>query len=151
MSFLPAIATAMGASAGTVATMGTVGSVLSTVGTVVGAVGAIQGGKADASAAQFNADAARREAASKEAAQRAQAQRQLGSIRAGVSKSGATMEGTPLAVLSESAANAEIDALNTQYSGQREAALYESRGRNARTAGYLRAGTSLLTGAGRYL
>ena len=50
-----------------------------------------------------------------------------------------------------SAANAEIDALNTRYSGQREAALYESRGRNARTAGYLRAGTSLLTGASRYL
>ena len=52
------------------------------------------------------------------------AQRQIGSIRAGVSKSGATMAGTPLAVLSESAANAEIDALNTRYSGQREAALY---------------------------
>ena len=151
MAFLPAIATAMGASAGTVATMGTVGSVLSTVGTVVGAVGAIQGGRAEARSAQFNADSARQEAASREAAQRTAAQRQLGSIRAGVSKSGATMEGTPLAVLSESAANAEIDALNTRYSGQREAALYESRGRNARTAGYLRAGTSLLTGASRYL
>ena len=150
MAFLPAIATARGASAGTVATMGTVGSVLSTVGTVVGAVGAIQGGRAEASSAQFNADAARREAASREAAQRAQAQRALGSIRAGVSKSGATMEGTPLAVLSESAANAEIDALNTRYSGQREAALYESRGRNAKTAGYMRAGTSLLSSAGRY-
>ena len=127
MSFLPAIATGLAV------------------------VGAIQGGKAEASAAQFNADAARREAASREAAQRTAAQRQLGSIRAGVSKSGATMEGTPLAVLSESAANAEIDALNTRYSGQREAALYESRGQNARTAGYLRAGTSLLTGASRYL
>lgn len=151
MAFLPAIATAMGASAGTVATLGKVGGVLGAVGTAVSVVGALSQGKAESSAAQFNADAARREAASRENAQRTAAQRQLGSIRAGVSKSGATMEGTPLAVLSESAANAEIDALNTRYSGQREAALYEARGRNARTAGYMRAGTSLLTGASRYL
>jgi hypothetical protein len=126
------------------------GTTLGTVGTAVGALGAIGAGKAEASSAQYNAESARREAESRENAQRTAAQRQLGSIRAGVSKSGATMAGTPLAVLSESAANAEIDALNTRYSGQREAALYESRGRNARTAGYVRAGTSLLTGAGRY-
>ena len=150
MAFLPAIATAMGASAGTVATMGTVGSVLGAVGTGISVIGAIQGGKAEASSAQFNAQSARMEAESRENAQRAQAKQQLGAIRAGVSKSGATMEGTPLAVLSESAANAEIDALNTRYSGQREAALYESRGRNAKTAGYMRAGTSLLSSAGRY-
>ncbi len=150
MAFLPAIATAMGASAGTVATMGTVGSVLSGVGTVIGAVGAIQGGKAEQSAANFNAASAAQEAQARENAQRTAAQRQLGAIRAGVSKSGARMEGTPLAVLSESAANAEIDALNTRYSGQRESALYTARGQNARTAGYLRAGTSLLSSAGKY-
>ena len=123
---------------------------LQIAGTAASVIGAIQGGKAEASSAQFNADSARQEAASREAAQRTAAHRQLGAIRAGVSKSGATMEGTPLAVLSESAANAEIDALNTRYSGQREAALYEARGRNAKTAGYMRAGTSLLSSAGRY-
>ena len=127
MSFLPAIATGLAV------------------------VGAIQGGKAEGAAADFNAQSAAQEAQARENAQRTAAQRQLGSIRAGVSKSGATMEGTPLAVLSESAANAEIDALNTRYSGQRESALYSARGQNARTAGYLRAGTSLLTGASRYL
>ena len=159
MAFLPALALGSAATATTAATAGLfgaggafgLGATLSTLGTAASVFGAIGQGKADASASQFNADAARQESASREAAQRAAAQRQLGSIRAGVSKSGATMEGTPLAVLSESAANAEIDALNTRYSGQREAALYESRGRNARTAGYLRAGTSLLTGASRYL
>ena len=158
MSFLPALAFGVEAGAGVAATTGlfgaggsfALGTTLSTVGTAVGALGAIQGGKAEASSAQFNADSARQEAASREAAQRSAAQRQLGSIRAGVSKSGATMEGTPLAVLSESAANAEIDALNTRYSGQREAALYEARGKNARTAGYMRAGTSLLSSAGKY-
>ena len=126
------------------------GMEIALLGSIVGAVGAIQGGNAENSAAQFNAQSARMEAESRENAQRAQAKQQLGSIRAGVSKSGATMEGTPLAVLSESAANAEIDALNTRYSGQREAALYEARGRNAKTAGYMRAGTSLLSSAGRY-
>jgi hypothetical protein len=150
MSFLPAIATAMGASASTAATLGTVGGVLGAVGTAVSVVGAIQGGKAEQSAADFNAASARQEAQARENAQRTAAQRQLGSIRAGVSKSGARMEGTPLAVLSESAANAEIDALNTRYSGQRESALYTARGQNARTAGYLRAGTSLLSGVGKY-
>jgi len=123
---------------------------LQIAGTAASVIGAIQGGKAENSAAQFNADSARAEAQARETAQRTAAQRQLGSIRAGVSKSGATMEGTPLAVLSESAANAEIDALNTRYSGQREAALYEARGRNAKTAGYMRAGTSLLSSAGKY-
>ena len=126
------------------------GMEIALLGSIVGAVGAIQGGKAENSAAQFNAQSARMEAESRENAQRAQAKQQLGAIRAGVSKSGATMEGTPLAVLSESAANAEIDALNTRYSGQREAALYEARGKNARTAGYMRAGTSLLSSAGKY-
>lgn len=150
MAFLPALATAMGASASTAATLGTVGSIAGAVGTGISVIGAIQGGKAESQAAQYNADSARAEAQARENAQRAQAQRQLGMIRANVSKSGATMEGTPLAVLSESAANAEIDALNTRYSGQRESALYSARGQNARTAGYMRAGTSLLSSAGKY-
>jgi hypothetical protein len=158
MAFLPALLFGSAATATTAATTGlfgaggsfALGTTLGTVGTGLGVIGAIQGGKAEAGAAQYNADAARAEAQSRETAQRAAAQRQLASIRAGVAKSGAMMAGTPLAVLSESAANAEIDALNTRYSGQREAALYESRGRNARTAGYLRAGTSLLSSAGKY-
>ncbi len=164
MAFLPALALGTAATAATATTAAAaattglfgaggafaLGTTLSTVGTAVGALGALGAGKAENSAAQFNADSARMEAQARETAQRTAAQRQLGSIRAGVSKSGATMEGTPLAVLSESAANAEIDALNTRYSGQREAALYEARGKNARTAGYMRAGTSLLSSAGKY-
>lgn len=159
MAFLPALALGSAATATTAATAGlfgaggsfALGTTLGTLGAGLSVAGALGAGKADASANQFNADAARRESESRENAQRTAAQRQLASIRAGVSKSGATMEGTPLMVLSESAANAEIDALNTRYSGQREAALYDSRARNARTAGYMRAGTSLLTGASRYL
>ncbi len=158
MSFLPALAFGTAATSTAVATTGlfgaggsfALGTTLGTVGTAVGALGAIRGGRAEQNAAYFNAQAATQEARARENAQRTQAQRQLASIRAGVAKSGATMEGTPLAVLSESAANAEIDALNTRYSGQRESALYTARGQNARTAGYMRAGTSLLSSAGKY-
>lgn len=151
MAFVPAIAVALGASASTAATIGTVASVAGAVGTVASAIGAMQAGKAEAGAANYNAEMARRDASSKEAAQRMGAQRQLSNIRASVGKSGATMAGTPLMVLAESAANAEIDALNTRYSGAAESNLQMSRAKNARTAGNLRAGTSLLSGMSRIL
>ena len=134
MSFLPVMALSQ-----------TVG----VLGTVASAFGAIQQGKAEQNAANYNAAAARADAASREAAQRTQAQRQLSGIRANVAKSGATMAGTPLMVLAESASNAEIDALNTRRSGAIESDIYTARGRNARTAGNLRAGTSLLSGMSR--
>lgn len=126
-----------------------VGTALSSIGTAVGTLGALQSSRADATASDMNAASARAEAASKENAQRIAAQRQLGSIRANISKSGATMAGTPLMVLAESAANAEIDALNTQYNGQRESALYSSRASNTRRAGSIRAGASLLSSASK--
>lgn len=131
--------------------LGSAGSVIGTIGTVVSAVGAMNAGKAESNAATYNAEMARRDASSKEAAQRVQQQRQLSNIRASVGKSGATMAGTPLMVLAESAANAEIDALNTRYSGVAESNLQMSRAKNARTAGNLRAGTSLLSGMSRIL
>ena len=62
MAFLPALATAMGASASTAATLGTVGSIAGAVGTGLSVIGAIQGGKAESKASQYNADAARAEA-----------------------------------------------------------------------------------------
>ena len=42
MAFLPALATAMGASASTAATLGTVGSIAGAVGTGISVIGAIQ-------------------------------------------------------------------------------------------------------------
>ena len=123
--------------------------ILMAMGTAVSAMGAIQSGKADQSAANYNAQAAQQDTASKEAAQRVNAQRQLAGIRANISKSGATSAGTPLMVLDESASNAEIDALNTRRTGIVESNIYTARGRNASTAGNLRAGTSLLSGMSR--
>lgn len=118
--------------------------------TVGSALSARAEGKAEAAAAQYNAESSRQEAASRERVQRAESMRRLGAIRSQIGKSGATSAGTPLAVLAESAANAEIDALNTRYTGMREQALYGASARNARTMGNLRAGTSLLSGFGKF-
>lgn len=125
------------------------GTALGTAGTALGALGAIGQGRAADKAASYNASLAEAEAASRERAQREAARRQIGSIRAGIGKSGATSAGTPLMVLAESAANAEIDALNTRYGGTTQAGIYRAGGADARRAGTIRAGTSLLTGFGQ--
>lgn len=127
---------------GTAATVG---------GTVLQAGAARSAGKAEAAAAEFNARNAQMEAQSRESAQRAESERRLGTIRAQIGKSGATSAGTPLMVLAESAANAEIDALNTRYTGMRESALYRAQGANAKRQGNIAAGTSLLSGFGKIL
>lgn len=158
MAFLAPLAFGTAATAGgaaaTAGLFGTAGSfalapTLMTIGTGMGVLGAVRAGQAASMAGQYNAETARMEGAAKEAAQRQQAGRQLGAIRAGISKSGATMEGTPLMVLAESAANAEIDALNTRFSTGREATLSTLRGQEGRRAAYWSAGTSLLTGLSR--
>lgn len=125
------------------------GTALSSLGTALSVGSALGQGKAAESAAEFNARQVEIEASSKERAQRSLAQRQIGSIRANIGKSGVTSAGTPLAVLAESAANAEIDALNTRTTGQSQASLYRASGANARRQGNLMAGTSLLSGAGK--
>lgn len=119
---------------------------LMAAGTAVQTIGAIQQGRSEQAAANYNAQAAQMDAAAKEAAQRNDAARQQGALRASLAKSGASMEGTPLMVMAESAANAELDALNTRITGQRESTLYRMRGSNAATASRWQAGTSLLTG-----
>jgi hypothetical protein len=106
-------------------------------------------GKAENAAAQFNAQTAEQEAASKATLIRSQAARQIGATRAQIGKSGATTAGTPLMVLAESAANAEIDALNATYTGARQAALYRAGGANAKSQGRVAAGTALLNNAAR--
>ena len=84
----------------------------------------------------------------------------LSAQRAGWAKAGVEMAGTPLIVEAETITEADLDALAIRYAGtveqgqimaqvaaqRQEAALQKMAGRAARTAGYLGAGTSLLTG-----
>lgn len=123
---------------------------LAAAGGVMSAVGSIQQGKAAQQAGEYNAQSALLEGQSRENAQRAAAERNMGTIRANIGKSGATTAGTPLMVLAESAANAEIDALNTRYTATRQADVYRAGGANARKQGNIMAGTSLLQAAGKF-
>lgn len=119
-------------------------------GAAVGAYSSIQQGKAAQKAGEYNAQAALMEAKSRENAQRAESYRRIGTIRANIGKSGATTAGTPLMVLAESAANAEIDALNTEWTANRQADVYRAGGANARKQGNIMAGTSLLQSFGKF-
>lgn len=131
-------------------TAGTLASAAAIGGTLAAADSARQQGKAAQRAGEYNAQSALMEAKSRESAQRADSQRSLARIRANIGKSGATSAGTPLLVLAESAANAEIDALNTRFTASRQADVYRAGGANARTQGNIMAGTSLLQGAGKF-
>ncbi len=129
------------------------------------AIGSLQAGQANAAVANFNAGvarqnaaAARQEAAADEIAQRKEGVLRLGAIRAAYGASGVVgNEGSPLDVLANSAATAELDALNIRYKGERRALGFEQtasldsmRAKTARTAGLAGAGAAILTGASKF-
>lgn len=135
--------------------------ILAGVGSVFSAIGAMQQGKAASAAANYNASISERNAqietmqASEDAERsRRASRRRIGAMRAAYGASGVTMEGSPLDVLEDSFAEGELDALTIQYQGRMaaenhrgEAVLSRMQGKAAKKAGFIRAGTSLLTGA----
>jgi len=134
---------------------------------VVGTVGAISTGISQGRAARYNAQvaennaqAARQAAAFEADAERRRQIRLFGAQRAAYGKAGVTMEGTPLDVVGDTAAEAELDLLAIRYQGelgynrgQSEASLQRYAGRSARMSSYYDAGSSILKGvsAGRGL
>ena len=135
------------------------------IGTGMSAYGQIQQGKSQAAQAEYNAKLAKRNAkAAKENAvyearqKRRGTARLIGKQRALYAKAGVTMEGSPLDVLQETAAQGEMDALmiergyaqqETAYKSQ--AKLAKMRARNYKQQGYLAAGSTLLTGGGQMM
>ena len=74
--------------------------------------------------------------------------------RASYAKSGVTMEGSPLEVLADTQAQADLDEMIIRHGGEVSANAYKMEGmfarragRSAETAGYIGAGSSLLAGA----
>jgi hypothetical protein len=130
----------------------------------VSAVGAlVQGGQAKAMAdynakvAENDARAAELQAGYEEERFRDRAGKLRSAQRAAVAKSGIDLEGSPLAVMEETALEAEMDALSIRQQGSVEAARARSRaaldrmeGKAAKTASYFRAASSLLNGASAY-
>jgi hypothetical protein len=99
-------------------------------GGILRSYGTLQEGYANASAAEYNANLAEQSAEVElargieiERRVRVQGRKALGDMRANYSASGVTMEGSPLEVLEESAANAELDALNVKYESESKAAM----------------------------
>ncbi len=116
-------------------------------------------------AAKFNADIARNQAIANQQAAEVQAQqretqtrRLLASQRAAAGASGITTEGSPLAVMQESAAQGAYEAGLTRAGGAYqaealfgEAGIQKHYGNQAGAAGPIRAGTTLLSGTGSAL
>lgn len=131
---------------------------------------AYEEGKAQAKIAEYNAQVQDREAQAIEQRTQIQqrreaqaAERQMGSLRAKLGASGAvTTAGTPLLLQTTQASESELQNLMIGFEGATEASrargvasqyrmegqMAKARGKSARTAGYLGAGTTLLTGFG---
>lgn len=128
---------------------------------LVSAFGQFESGQASEQAYEFNAKIAEQNAAQtrlasaqEERMSRIQARKEIGSMRAAYGASGVTMEGSPMEVLAESVAMAELDALNIRHAGemrargyQMEAASSRFSGASARTAARIGAVSSLMKGA----
>jgi len=125
------------------------------------AIGEIQEAQQRAEAEEFNADVSRQQADMIKARGRLDIMRQKktaialrGTQEALYSKSGVVLTGSPLMVIEESAANAELDILLTEFNvfaeesrARSEAMEREMRAKAERRIGYIRAGKTLLTTA----
>lgn len=152
---------------------------LATIATsALGAYSAVQAGNAQSASYQSqsqaanynatiqkqNADVAHQQANAREEAQRRQARQQLGKMRAAIAQSGTGLEGSNADIYGQSAANAELDALNIRYEGdleargllaQSELSKYDARvakmnASTSKTSGYLGAGAAILGGVTSY-
>ena len=121
---------------------------LAIFGSLLGAAGDLKEGAAARSAAEGSARRTIFDAYSAEELFRRRVDRQQSTTRTAIAKSGITASGTPLNVLAESAANAEIDALNSRYEAFNEAASLRRAGKEAQKASYIKAGSRLLSSFG---
>lgn len=131
--------------------------------TAVSAIGSVAQGNAAAAAANYNAKVAVQQgnmaaanAYTEAEMKRRETARRIGQTAAAIGASGFTTQGTPLDVLSETAALGEIDAqtivingVNTARGYANDARLERMRGQNAQATGYLNAAGTLLGGAGK--
>jgi hypothetical protein len=143
--------------------MATVGAVAAGLSGIVGAVGAVSSGKAQANAAEFNADVARQQAEQERTASRQEAEdfrreqsRLFARRRAVMGGSGVdTSTGSPLLASEDFASEAELGAKRIQAGGElratrlsQQASLFGAEASNARTGGFMRAGSLLIGSAG---
>ena len=118
---------------------------------VFGAVSSINGGKAAKRAAAVAAARERKLARERERVSRRGSALLLGHQRAVTAAQGSTMEGSPLMVLEDTAAEAELEALHIREGGEANASALIKKGKNAQSAAYMDAGGTLLGGVAKAL
>ena len=132
---------------------------LSVAGGGLGAFGALQEGRATSRAAEFNARIADQQARQERQSAAAEARdyrrgenRKLASSTAARGASGVTGAGSPLLVDEATVREIALGSSRLKYAGdvrakrlEDEAELYRMRGKSARRAGYLNAGSSILS------
>lgn len=131
------------------------GGLLSAYGQMQQGYAAKQAGEYNAQMAEMNAELTLKQAAEEETKFRSMFKRQLGDMRASVGASGVQLEGSPLEVMQDSIAQAELDATAIKTQGQRrawalrsEAALQRYQGAAAQQGAMFGAAGSLLSAGG---
>jgi hypothetical protein len=146
-------------------TLAIVGAVAAIAGTAMSAMGSIQQGQAQKQAADYNAQVANqnaRAALDVSTQQQEEARRQgdlaLGEATASIGQAGVGYGGSAAEVMRQNYINDSLNQLNIRYSGEaqaqgfrQQADLLKYEGSQAQTAGYLGAGTALLSGTAGYL
>lgn len=117
----------------------------------LGAVSQANAGKAAKRAAAHSAAQERKLARERERVSRRESDLVRGRQRAVTAAQGTTMEGSPLMLLEDAAAEAELEALHIREGGEARAGALIKQGRAAQSAGYMQAGDTLLAGAARAL
>lgn len=115
-------------------------------GGVLKAKGSLDQAEAAAQAAEFNRAKALQDASAEEARIRREARKELGRRALGAAKAGVLLEGTPLDLLAQTAAEFELEAVNARVAGANTANLERRRAKNLRKQGRSAAISELIGG-----
>jgi len=154
---------AAGATAATAGSGFSLGTALTVGSTLIGTLGALQQGQAASDAAKYNAEVQRQQAdqenqnaAARASEQATRTRQKVAATRAASLRSGFDTEGSVADILNVVETQGALEGLTALYEGsvrarglRASASLSEANARNSRTAGFINAGTTLLTGASR--
>ena len=141
------------------ATMMAIAAVATAGGQIAAGHAAAEAGKANAENLRRQGDAEMQSASQKANDMRYAGNRLMGETRVTQAKAGVDLSGGSAAdVAAESALNVEQDALRALYGGRvkkwqadAQANIARTEGKNAKTMGYINAGTTLLKGGAGYM
>lgn len=130
-------------------TLAAVAAVGQVVGGVFGARGALEQGEAESAAAKSRRDALLRHGREEEMRLRRSGRRALAAQRLSYAKAGVRLEGSPLDLLTQNAAELEAEAVDARTRSFQAAGLEDARAKEAKRQARLQAYASLLGGGAR--